>query len=513
MSQPTLELEEAEDINAGLEANLRNSIDEAKAQVEISKESASQSKLAPIMSKLEPVYQRMLKRKDEKDDLTLEEYRNLTGKDMPAHLIQDRFGRKYVSWENAMDNIAAEYGYDNSEEMKADLEREVAQKGKMKQAENLLATSQESLDRIEKERINEQLRIRPEPRQIDPSIATVGGISTDTVKTQEQPIIEPSRETINDEISEPIIVSGSNVISQPTANELKYILFRTSKGLLTKEEKAQLNELATKYPEWAAKQKDLFTETIVPVGETITTTPTTIESHDGKKTANVTTKTLQYKTTYAVPSQGSVRIRNAVNRIAREEKAKETNITPNGLGKQERPDLAIGGLKVYLVNENFIRKNYEMNYTKSASDKTMPMVIPQDEIWLSRGLPEVEIYQNLLRAYLARELMKQGKERYEAQKDADKIADNYRNALGALKMEIQRHQEKNKPPVVYQTGKQRLTSQGALDRRISQAMPKSIMNDKRFWQEEKPKKKEQPHKSQSPTSNTYLGMELLPVQI
>jgi len=65
----------------------------------------------------------MERRKDQKNDLTLKEYQSLTGKNYPAHIIKDKQGREYVSWDNAVDNFATEYGYETPEALYNDLEK------------------------------------------------------------------------------------------------------------------------------------------------------------------------------------------------------------------------------------------------------------------------------------------------------------------------------------------------------------------------------------------------------
>ena len=123
---------------AGMDSGTRNAFQEAlekrrdessqvnyenQGQADAIMEAEKESKLADILPKLYPLWDRMERRKDQKNDLTLKEYQNITGKQYPAHIIKDKQGREYVSWDNAIDNIAAEYGYETPEALYNDLEK------------------------------------------------------------------------------------------------------------------------------------------------------------------------------------------------------------------------------------------------------------------------------------------------------------------------------------------------------------------------------------------------------
>jgi len=68
------------------------------------------------LSNLLPVYNRIQRRKDQTTDLTLREYRQIIGRTYPCHTIKHN-GSIYVSWENAIDNVVTEYGFETPEEI------------------------------------------------------------------------------------------------------------------------------------------------------------------------------------------------------------------------------------------------------------------------------------------------------------------------------------------------------------------------------------------------------------
>jgi hypothetical protein len=191
---------------------------------------------------------------------------------------------------------------------------------------------------------------------------------------------------------------------------------------------------------------------------------------------------------------------------------------PAGLGKEVMPEYAgkTGYLTIYVVNGDYVRK-INPKFIGFASDATMPELIPNGELWIERNTNEPILYNGIRtgmkerRAILDNNLTRP-EDIDELDAIARKKAIEYDKALGMSKAEIQTEIEKHPAQKPDYIKPQSVTKEGRLSQR-RQAMPKSIMNDKRFWQEEKPEKKEQPHKSQPPTSNKYLGMELLPVQI
>jgi hypothetical protein len=86
---------------------------EAECEREFTKSYLVESRLKNLV----PIYNRIQKRKDQNTNLTLKEYQLITGRSYPCHTIRDQFGRIYVSWENAIDNVVTEYGYENAEQL------------------------------------------------------------------------------------------------------------------------------------------------------------------------------------------------------------------------------------------------------------------------------------------------------------------------------------------------------------------------------------------------------------
>lgn len=115
-------------------------------------ESISQSNL----NRLLPVWDRIQSRKDQKTDLTLKEYQEITGRSYPAHPIKDKFGRIYVSWDDAIDNVASEYGYDTPEELYQGLEQ--------------LAGSRERIQEIDEDYEYTKSRIAEIKQEMQPKI-------------------------------------------------------------------------------------------------------------------------------------------------------------------------------------------------------------------------------------------------------------------------------------------------------------------------------------------------------
>ncbi len=72
--------------------------------------------------RLLPIYRRIQRRKDQVADITLREYRELTGKEFASHVVTGVNGRKYVSFQSALDYVCDEYGYEDSESLYEALE-------------------------------------------------------------------------------------------------------------------------------------------------------------------------------------------------------------------------------------------------------------------------------------------------------------------------------------------------------------------------------------------------------
>ena len=66
---------------------------------------------------------------------------------------------------------------------------------------------------------------------------------------------------------------------------------------------------------------------------------------------------------------------------------KRKNIAPVGLQKVELPQYRMeDGTRVYLVNGNFVRHNYDTDFTQGGHSKVYPEFIPSKEIWIDRSL-------------------------------------------------------------------------------------------------------------------------------
>ncbi len=103
----------------GSKEQLDQLMGESGATIEGLKDTLQSSKLKRLL----PIYNRIQRRKDQPTDITLMEYQDITGKTAPHHIIKDKFGRQYVSWDNAIDNVATEYGYERPEYLYEALEQ------------------------------------------------------------------------------------------------------------------------------------------------------------------------------------------------------------------------------------------------------------------------------------------------------------------------------------------------------------------------------------------------------
>jgi hypothetical protein len=91
----------------------------AMVEAQVKREMVAQSPLRRLL----PVWKRIQRRKDQVADLTLKEYREITGREYPCNSKRDQFGRVYVSWDNAIDNVVTQYGYETPQELYDALEQ------------------------------------------------------------------------------------------------------------------------------------------------------------------------------------------------------------------------------------------------------------------------------------------------------------------------------------------------------------------------------------------------------
>ena len=78
------------------------------------------------LEKIQRIYNKLMKRKDNLRRITLKEYREITGRSNPPStvpIIYGEKGHKYVDWDLALDFATREYGFDSTEEMFDALER------------------------------------------------------------------------------------------------------------------------------------------------------------------------------------------------------------------------------------------------------------------------------------------------------------------------------------------------------------------------------------------------------
>jgi hypothetical protein len=124
-------------------------IDENSNEASALLEAEKESKLADVMPKLAPLWDRIQRRKDQNSNLTLKEYQDITGKRYPAHII-NYLGKEYVAWDNAIDNIAAEYGYETPEDLYNDLENLMRAREDVDGFKDLIKISEDSLKSVDR---------------------------------------------------------------------------------------------------------------------------------------------------------------------------------------------------------------------------------------------------------------------------------------------------------------------------------------------------------------------------
>jgi hypothetical protein len=118
---------------------LDTQIEQVKTEAQLAREYVKEHPLYRML----PIWDRIQRRSDEKPDITLKEYVELTGNRSPQHIITDKFGRQYVSWDDAMDGIMSEYGrYETTDELYNDLENLALQRQRARDAEILAKAHQ-----------------------------------------------------------------------------------------------------------------------------------------------------------------------------------------------------------------------------------------------------------------------------------------------------------------------------------------------------------------------------------
>jgi len=150
--------------------------------------------------------------------------------------------------------------------------------------------------------------------------------------------------------------------------------------------------------------------------------------------------------------------------------AKEPKIV--GLAKTELPEYTAGYLNVYLVNGDYMRERYGIPFESGASDKTLPNIVPQNEIWIEATPDSLQFNKNLFQQLLARRLIKDsGMEVEEAKRKSASETFGFLNSEGMIKIaitdEIIKYPEITPIGLVRRNGlAPRLqTKEGALDRR------------------------------------------------
>jgi hypothetical protein len=168
-----------------------------------------------------------------------------------------------------------------------------------------------------------------------------------------------------------------------------------------------------------------------------------------------------------------------------------------GLEKKLIPELSTGKIKVYSVNVPYIRTKYAgesigdregQDFVLAGHNRVYFRLIPKNEVWYDNTLKGVDRDATVLHEFKELRTMKKGVDYSDAHND-------YANP-----MEIE---ARKNPDLIDAMLAEELTKHSVTPR-------KRYNDNSADYAEETPRPKK---KSQHGSTNTYLGMELLPVQI
>ena len=88
-----------------------------------------------------------------------------------------------------------------------------------------------------------------------------------------------------------------------------------------------------------------------------------------------------------------------------------------GLQKVELPQFRAGKVRIYLVNGDFVRDNYNVDFTMGGHDRVYPKFIPPNQIWIDNRMAREDIRATILHELVERREMSEGVSYEEAHSD------------------------------------------------------------------------------------------------